>query len=422
MTNTPSSSDNRAARRARARSHRRTHGTQAATVLAVATAALASGIALAPSALAEPLQGGVTGDSTQDGVTGGTSQGGTTTAPAPEPTPEPDTSSVPDLPAEPAYWVAPPAEYQPENVQWRPMPNYDYDTDAYLPQDEVAVEPVPLEQLHLPTPVTPTAPIIAPRNKVRFGDTVFAQPNWVSDRDAERTNNTSAVIEAQVSTFWRSIGVETTRADRLAAAQIAGGATGAVAGATAAGVPAAVTGALVGGTIGGLGGAALGGMVPTPIPGLPVVTTGVAGTATGAALGAAAAGVPAAAVGAVAGAAAGVAAGTNFGAGDLGQPQQIAVPDIDHDAVAAQTQDTLAQWENSGPVGQVAASAVQDAVETAPVVDQQVRGVVATQPGGEQVIAQVDSVLTDFFADATPGLAGNLLSGAVGDGITTHGR
>ncbi len=99
MTNTPSSSDNRAARRARARRHRRPYGTQAATVLAVATAALASGIALAPSAHAEPLQGGVTGDSTQDGVTGGTRQGGTTTAPAPETTPEPDTSSVPDVPA-----------------------------------------------------------------------------------------------------------------------------------------------------------------------------------------------------------------------------------------------------------------------------------------------------------------------------------
>ncbi|WP_312026546.1 insoluble domain protein [Rhodococcus aetherivorans] len=415
MITTPSSLDNRAARRARAR---RTRRTQAVTVLAVATAALASGIALAPSALAEPIQGGVTGDSTQDGVTGGTTQGGTTT---PAPTPEPE-ASEPDVPAEPAYWVAPPTEYQPENVQWRPMPNYDYDTDTYLPHDEVIVDPVPLEQLHLPTPVTPTAPIIAPRNKVRFGDTVFEQPNWVSDRDAERTNNTSAVIEAQVSTFWRSIGVETTRADRLAAAQVAGGATGAVAGATAAGVPAAVTGALVGGTIGGLGGAALGGMVPTPIPGLPVVTTGVAGTAAGAALGAAAAGVPAAAVGAVAGAAAGVAAGTNFGAGDLGQPQEIEVPDIDHDAVATQTQGTLAQWETSGPVGQATATAVQNAVEAAPMVDQQVRDVVATQPGGTQVIDRVDSVLTDFLADVTPGLAGNLLSTAVGDGITTHGN
>ncbi|MGW3483869.1 insoluble domain protein [Rhodococcus indonesiensis] len=417
MTNTPSSFDNRAARRARARHHRRA---QAATVLAVATAALVSGLALAPSALAAPIQGGVTGDSTQDGVTGGTTQGGTTTL-APEPTPEPE-ASVPDVPAERAYWVAPPAEYQPENVQWRPMPNYDYDTDTYLPPDEVVAEPVPLEQLHLPTPVAPTAPIIAPRNKVRFGDTVFEQPNWVSDHDAERTNNTSAVIEAQVSTVWRSIGVETTRADRLAAAQVAGGATGAVAGATAAGVPAAVTGALVGGTIGGIGGAALGGMVPTPIPGLPVVTTGVAGTAAGAVLGAAAAGVPAAAVGAVAGAAAGVAAGTNFGAGDLGQPQEIEVPDIDHDAVAAQTRDTLTQWETSVPVGQAAATAVQNAVEAAPIVDQQVRDVVAAQPGGMQAIDQVDSVLTDFFADATPGLAGNLLSNAVGDGITTHGH
>ena len=238
----------------------------------------------------------------------------------------------------------------------------------------------------------------------------------------ERTNNTSAILEAQATDFWRSVGVETTRAERLAASQVAGGVTGAVAGATAVGVPAAVVGGLIGGTVGGVQGAALGTIIPTPIPGLPVVTSGVAGTAGGAAIGAAVAGVPAAAVGGLAGGAAGVAAATNFGAGDLTEPEEVAVEDVEHDAIVDQTAATLTEWENSGPVGAAAADTVQNVVESAPVVDQQVRDFVAAQPGGQEVIEQVDTSLNDFFANATAGLAGNLISTAVGDGIAQHGN
>ena len=43
------------------------------------------------------------------------------------------------------------------------------------------------------------------------------------------------------------------------------------------------------------------------------------------------------------------------------------------------------------------------------------------QPGGEQIVEQVDSTLEAFFNDATPGLAGNLISNAIGDGITQFG-
>lgn len=251
---------------------------------------------------------------------------------------------------------------------------------------------------------------------------MFEQANWMSDVDAERTNNTSAILEAQATDFWRSVGVETTRAERLAASQVAGGVTGAVAGATAVGVPAAVVGGLIGGTVGGVQGAALGTIIPTPIPGLPVVTSGVAGTAGGAAIGAAVAGVPAAAVGGLAGGAAGVAAATNFGAGDLTEPEEVAVEDVEHDAIVDQTAATLTEWENSGPVGAAAADTVQNVVESAPVVDQQVRDFVAAQPGGQEVIEQVDTSLNDFFANATAGLAGNLISTAVGDGIAQHGN
>ena len=406
--------NNRAARCSSSGRHRKVQNQ--ATVALVAAAAVAAGLALAPSAGAAPTQGGTTGAGTQGGTVGAGAQGGTTTAPAPAP------ASVPEAPAQAATWVETPQAYAPENVQWRAMPNYDYETETYVAPEYTYVAPVQIETLHLPVAVTPTAPIIAPRNKVRFGDAMFEQANWMSDVDAERTNNTSAILEAQATDFWRSVGVETTRAERLAASQVAGGVTGAVAGATAVGVPAAVVGGLIGGTVGGVQGAALGTIIPTPIPGLPVVTSGVAGTAGGAAIGAAVAGVPAAAVGGLAGGAAGVAAATNFGAGDLTEPEEVAVEDVEHDAIVDQTAATLTEWENSGPVGAAAADTVQNVVESAPVVDQQVRDFVAAQPGGQEVIEQVDTSLNDFFANATAGLAGNLISTAVGDGIAQHGN
>jgi len=256
--------NNRAARRSSSGRHRKVQNQ--ATVALVAAAAVAAGLALAPSAGAAPTQGGTTGAGTQGGTVGAGAQGGTTTAPAPAP------ASVPEAPAQAATWVETPQAYAPENVQWRAMPNYDYETETYVAPEYTYVAPVQIETLHLPVAVTPTAPIIAPRNKVRFGDAMFEQANWMSDVDAERTNNTSAILEAQATDFWRSVGVETTRAERLAASQVAGGVTGAVAGATAVGVPAAVVGGLIGGTVGGVQGAALGTIIPTPIPGLPVVT------------------------------------------------------------------------------------------------------------------------------------------------------
>ncbi|HEY9418318.1 MAG TPA: hypothetical protein VIQ30_26445, partial [Pseudonocardia sp.] len=132
--------DNRAARRARGR-HRRRSATQAATALAVITAALASGIALSPSAFADPIQGGVTGGSNQEGVTGGETQSGTT---APTPAPEPETVFVPQTPAEPVYWATPPSEYQ--NIEYQPLPNYDYDTNAYVEPENYNLAPVQLDQ------------------------------------------------------------------------------------------------------------------------------------------------------------------------------------------------------------------------------------------------------------------------------------
>ncbi|MDI9979359.1 insoluble domain protein [Rhodococcus sp. IEGM 1307] len=389
--------------------HRRQSATQTATTLAVITAALASGLTLTPSALAEPIQGGVTGESNQEGVTGGDTQTGTAT-----PIPAPEPANVPETRAEPVYWVDPPATHQ--NIEYQPLPNYDYETNAYVAPEDYYVAPVQFDQLHLPTPVEPTKPFIAPRDTLRLGELHIKQPNWVSDMDRDRTNNTMAVVQAGVSTGWRSIGVETSRADRIAAAQVGAGAAGAALGAVTAGSAAATAGALVGGTIGGLAGMTAGTVF---LPGLGWVPAGIVGTAAGAGIGAAAAGIPAAAAGALVGGGIGVAAVTPIAAGDKGEPKEIDVPDIDSEAVTVQTETVLTDWQNSGPIGQAAASAVQDTVESAPAIDHQARDFVAAQPGGQQIIEQVDTTMNSFFNDATPGLAANLLSGAIGGGIAT---
>ncbi len=246
----------------------------AAVVVAASGAASAAPNQLPPQGgvtTAPPAQGGGTdAPRTQGGVTSTpTTQGGVTTAPA-----QP----------EPVYWVAPPAQY--ENVEYQPLDNYDYDTNTYNAPDDYYVAPLRVEELHLPTYVEPTAPIIAPRETLRLGTYHVAQPNWITDGDLARTNNTSAVIEAEVSTFWRSLGVETTRANRLAAAQLGMGAAGAIG--------AGVGGALAGGAIGGAIGASIWGGQDLIIPGGQVifVTNSTIGTAIGAVVGGAIGAVP----------------------------------------------------------------------------------------------------------------------------------
>jgi hypothetical protein len=355
-------------------------------------------------------QAGITGGGGQAGITdGGGGQAGITTPAVPEPA-----VTVPEAQPEPIYWVAPPAEYQ--NIPSQPLPNWDYDSGTYTPPADYSVAPIDYGNIHAPGPVEIVAPIIAPKAKGRIGDWVFEQKTWMSDDDLERTNNTSAVIESQVATFYASIGVPVDRASRIAAAQLAGGVGGALAGSAALGLPAASAGALIGGTIGGTSALGLFSPVVTPIGAVPA---GVVGTLAGGATGAAVLGVPAAAIGAVGGGIAGVAAATAYGAGELGEPVDVSdqIPDIDQPAVTTQTQNTLTDWENSGPVGQAVATTVRDTVAAAPAIDQQARDFVAAQPGGEQIVEQVDTALTDFFTNASPGLASSLISDAVGAGV-----
>lgn len=357
---------------------------KAGLVPATAIAIVAAGTGLAGADPVElPSQGGVTTPSPS-------TQGGTTTAPAP--------------PAEPKYWTAPPAS-QPE---YKPLPNYDYDTNRYDRQ-ATYTPPVDLSTLHAPVEVERAPIYIAPPEKIMVGDIHFNQPNWVTDEDRERTNNTAGLIRSDVATFWKSVGVDADRADRVAAAQIGG----AVAGATAGAMAGAVPGALIGSTIGGIGGAALGGMVPLPIPVLPVITTGVAGTAAGAVVGAAVGAVP----GAVVGGAIGLAAGTAFGAGDdEGQPIEVEIPDVGEETLTEETNVTLTNWESAGPAGEAASAAVENAVTTAPLVDSQAREWVKVQPGGQDVIAVVDNTLDTFFGGSA-GTAAEMISTAIGNGV-----
>ncbi|MGW4482089.1 insoluble domain protein [Rhodococcus triatomae] len=372
--------------------HRKISRASKAGIVPVTAAAIAvagTGVANA-SPIELPSQGGVTSPAES-------TQGGTTTTP-----------SVPQAPSEPIYWVEPPA-YQPE---WQPLPNYDYETGEATGNSGY-IAPIDYSTLHAPTYVEPAPMYIAPAQKLMIGDYHFNQPNWMTDEDLERTNNTSELIRSQTSTFWRSVGVDAARADRIAVAQMGG----AVVGATAAGALGAIPGALLGGNIGGNAGLAVGGVISVPLPPpLPVgvvVPTTVVGTAAGAVIGGAITGIPSA----VAGAGVGYLAGTAFGAGDNeGDPIEVEVAGIDQAAITTQTESTLSQWDNAGPVGQAVATAVRDTVAAAPGLDQQARDWAAMQPGGEQAVAAIDGALNAFFGGSA-GVASQMVSTAVGDGV-----
>ncbi|MEV4237066.1 hypothetical protein AB0J47_18030 [Nocardia sp. NPDC049737] len=213
-------------------------------------------------------------------------------------------------PTPPVYYTQPPEVRN--NASSRPMP----------PPDG-PVEPVRIENLHLPEPVAPVAPIEPPTDTIRVGLWQAPRPEWLPTECADAINDVAAGAEAQVATALDSIGIPAGRSDRVSGSTLAGAGIGGAAGAAVVGGPVAAVGAvvggLIGGTIGGIAGAALGTVVPVPVIG--TVTSGVFGTAVGAAAGAAAgaaiAGVPAAVVG-------GLAAGTvgaGFGAGvGVGQP------------------------------------------------------------------------------------------------------
>ena len=361
-------------------SHRRR--AERVTIAGAIPVAITIAFAGAGIATAAPEQPGLGGPTSQPGVP---DFDAVPEAPAvaPEPTPEPPKS----------YWVAPPVEY--DNVPTRPVPTYD---------NTEYVAPIQIEQLHLPVAVEAVAPIEAPKDDLRLGDFGGPRPNWMSKEYRDRTVNSAAVIEAQYNTFWRSVGVDANRSDRIAAATIGSAAAGALGGAAAVGVPVAVGGALIGGTIGGNIGTAVGGFVTAPIAGVGAIPTGVAGTAAGAAIGAAVGGIPAALVGGVGGGLAGAAAGTAFGAGDSnGEPRELVLPNAPEPDTAALTADTAAQFGQLQAQQPAAATVVADSVTAAPQIAEQItaqavqaRETVLAQPGGDQVIAGLDAAAVEL--------------------------
>ena len=368
------------------------------------TALVAATFASAGVALADPGQPGVTAPAEQPGVTAPAQQPGvTTTVPAPS--------------APVQTWVPVPVEYQGPT---QPLNNWNYDNNTYVAptyQDSY-VAPIDYSQLHLPTQLEEfTAPIQAPEDKIRFGKFLADRPNWISQETADKTNGQTAVIEAQVTDFWRSTGLETDEAQRLAASQIGFGAAGAISGGLAAAGPAALAGGTLGAWAGGTLGLAVGNFL-VPIPVVGAVPATIAGSFGGGAIGAALLGVPAFTMGAIGGGAAGVLAATAYGTGDLGEPIETVIPDIDQPAITAQTQDTLAQWDSNPPVGTAVSTVVRDVVASAPVVDQQIRSAVTSLPGGEQAVAAFDQAVTDFQnATSVPGLPLGMIADAIGTGI-----
>ncbi|NKR53075.1 insoluble domain protein [Rhodococcus hoagii] len=312
-------------------------------------------------------------------------------------------------------WTPAPPEYQ--TIQWREAPQTTYNGGGGgAGQQPYYGEPIQVQNLHLPTYVEPVAPIQAPAKRLRLGDYISDRPNWMSEEYLDRTNNEAAIAEARMATFWKSVGVDVERSDRVAAATIGGGAAGAI----GAAVPAAILGGLAGGTAGGNIGLGMGGFVSiplaaVPIPGLPatvIVPTTVAGTAVGAAAGAVVAGVPAAVLGGIGGA---VAAGA-IGAGDtLAEPREIDIPNLpepDVEAITAQVSNQLA-----GQSPQVA-QAVRDAVDAAPQAvesannqAQAAREAVLAHPGGGQVIAALDAAAVE--ANLAFGPTGDLIGQAL---------
>lgn len=174
---------------------------------------------------------------------------------------------------------------------------------------------------------------------LRLGDVLIAQPSWMSQTELDRTNGSAAVAEAEITRFWTSIGVETTRSERIAASTVAGFGVGATVGAVAVGAPTALAGAAVGTQIG----CPLGNVV---IPYVGLVPGCVAGGVTGAA----AAGVPGAAVGAVVGGGIGAAAGAVLGAGDLKEPTEVTLPEALSNPAALRDRRPLGTGTESAPV------------------------------------------------------------------------
>lgn len=425
-----STSDNRAARRQIGR-HRK-HSAPIGATAAVVAACIAAGLSLAPSANAAPGQAGITDNGGQAGVTNEGGQAGVNT-PTPEPAaPAQEADNGGGTTEDWDTYIPIPVEYQ--NAPTRSVPTYNEPTYYYAPEpsaesDEQVVPEAYRAPEPAPEPGKPVAPIQAAPDTYRFGALSGPRPDWLPREEADKLNNTSSILEAQGATFFNSLGIETTRSDRIAAGATAGVVLGAATGAVVAGVPAATLGAAGGAVIGTVAGVSIMGPVgaiTVPIVGaVPgAVAGGAAGAGIGAASGAAAVGLPAAVAGAAVGGAIGGAIGAAYGAGEnMGEapepapapaPEAPAVdsapapapepaPVIDLEPAAAfveQNTQAAAQFADTATASSTGRAALEQATDWAeqaapaatPAVDQvqdagaQAASWVAEQPGGNQLL------------------------------------
>ncbi|MEV0361037.1 hypothetical protein AB0H71_33790 [Nocardia sp. NPDC050697] len=191
----------------------------------------------------------------------------------------PATAEVPNV--HPYYGVRYPDEVLSSLQGARPLPAYGYLS--------------PLENLHGPAPAQPVPPITPPAGMLRFGDVQVESPEWLPREQAVQINDAAAAQEAELATFFDSVGMERTRSDRVASQTVGSAAVGAAAGAAFA-APFGVVGAAAGGTIGAL-------------VGVPFMPIGLAAVPLGAAYGAGLMVAPLAAIGAGLGAGVGVVQG-----------------------------------------------------------------------------------------------------------------
>lgn len=268
---------------------------------ALGAAMILSSIGVGAAAAAE--QGGVTPPSSQGPSQGGVSpdntapsQGGVT----PEVVPPSRAPSI--LP--PVTFDSPPV-YDDPGVTTAPV--------VY----SAPYTPNPLVVFQAPTRKAPPRQAVLPRpGKLKFGETVIAQPDWLADADARRINEYAEKVNIDVAKFLIERGVPEDEATRQAAATTLGVAIGGVGGALAVGIPAAVIGT-AGGALAGAGiGAIIGSFVP-PQP-LNIGTGALIGLGSGAAAGGLGLGAAGAAVGGITGGVIGGLLGYTFGAGDPG--------------------------------------------------------------------------------------------------------
>ncbi|MFC3962858.1 hypothetical protein [Nocardia jiangsuensis] len=189
--------------------------------------------------------------------------------------------------------VAVPAGAPVDAPLYRAMPDQGYLAPAGAP--------------HGPIPVEAVAPIAPPEGKIRIGDIIVDTPGFLAPDQVFAVNDGAAQAEAQLATFYDSIGMERSRSDKMAAQTLSSAAIGATV-ATNLSMPITSASVIVGAGAGLLAG----------VPFLPIGL--LIGPILGGAIGGAVIAVPAAALGGAIGAAVG--AGIGYGTPGFGAPVQ----------------------------------------------------------------------------------------------------